>query len=181
MPKIDLTLNPVDTITVDAIGKPGSRVFYIQGRKGDQTVSLLIEKVQLQSLIMGINDFLDEIADRYKKLAQAEPDFREEEMRIEPPVDPLFRVGDMGLAYEETGDQVCVIAKESPADKADEEQGGVVRFWCSRDQLLAMAEWAVEVVKRGRPVCPQCGQPMEPEGHFCPKKNGHKKNQPLQS
>jgi hypothetical protein len=23
------------------------------------------------------------------------------------------------------------------------------------------------------PMCPQCGQPMEPEGHFCAKKNGH--------
>ncbi len=181
MPKIDLSLNPVDNLTVDAIGKPGSRVFYVQGRKDDQTVSLLIEKVQLQSLIMGINDFLDEIADRYENLPEAEPDFREEEMQIKPPVDPLFRVGDMGLAFDENDDQVCVIAKETPADENEKEEGGVVRFWCTRAQLLAMANWAVVVVNRGRPVCPQCGEPMEPAGHFCPKKNGHKKNAPLQS
>jgi uncharacterized repeat protein (TIGR03847 family) len=181
MTDIDLTLNPVDLITVDAIGKPGSRVFYIQGRKGDQIVSLLIEKIQLQSLIMGINDFLDEIADRYKTLPEIEADFQEEAMRITPPVDPLFRVGDMGLAYDESDDLVCVIAKENSADEEEKDQGGgVVRYWCTRAQLLALADWAVTVIKRGRPICPQCGEPMEPEGHFCPKKNGHKKNVPLQ-
>jgi hypothetical protein len=30
------------------------------------------------------------------------------------------------------------------------------------------------VVSLGRPICPQCGQTEEPEGHFCPKKNGYK-------
>jgi predicted amidophosphoribosyltransferase len=30
------------------------------------------------------------------------------------------------------------------------------------------------VVNRGRPICPQCGEPMDPAGHFCPKKNGNK-------
>ena len=54
MPKINLSLDPVDLITVDAIGKPGSRVFYIQGRQGSQVVSLIIEKLQLQSLIAGV-------------------------------------------------------------------------------------------------------------------------------
>ena len=52
----------------------------------------------------------------------------------------------------------------------------MVRYWCTRAQLLTLANWAVVVIERGRPICPQCGEPMEPEGHFCPKKNGHKKN-----
>ncbi|MGH8245184.1 MAG: DUF3090 family protein, partial [Gammaproteobacteria bacterium] len=56
----------------------------------------------------------------------------------------------------------------------DPETAAVVRFWATRSQARAMARWGVEIVSRGRPICPQCGQPMEPEGHFCPKKNGHK-------
>jgi hypothetical protein len=36
MPKINLSLDPVDLITVDAIGKPGNRVFYIQGRQSSK-------------------------------------------------------------------------------------------------------------------------------------------------
>jgi uncharacterized repeat protein (TIGR03847 family) len=178
MPKIDLSLDPVDLITVDAIGKPGSRVFYIQGRKGPEVVSLIIEKIQLQSLTVGVNDFLEEINTRYNKNPQIEVDYQEEAMTIHPPIDPLFRVGDLGLAYDESGDMVCIIAKETPAD-TPEEEGGVVRYWCTRAQLLALANWAVVVIERGRPICPQCGEPMDPEGHFCPKKNGHKKNKPV--
>jgi uncharacterized repeat protein (TIGR03847 family) len=178
MAKIDLSLDPVDSITVDAIGKPGSRVFYIQGKKGSEVISLIIEKIQLQSLIMGVSDFLEEIKTRFNKDADLIVDYQEEAMLIRPPVEPLFRVGDMGLAYDESGDMVCIIAKETPID-TPEEEGGVVRYWCTREQLLALANWAVVVIERGRPICPQCGEPMEPEGHFCPKKNGHKKNQPL--
>jgi uncharacterized repeat protein (TIGR03847 family) len=56
----------------------------------------------------------------------------------------------------------------------DPEEAAVVRFWCTRLQIRRLADWSREVINRGRPICPQCGQPMEPEGHFCPKKNGHK-------
>ena len=56
-----------------------------------------------------------------------------------------------------------------------EDEGNAVRYWCTRGQLLTMAHWGAIVLERGRPICPQCLQPMEPEGHFCPKKNGHKK------
>ncbi len=55
MPRFDLDLNPVQHITVDAIGQPGARVFYIQGwRETDpQPVTIIIEKVQLESLDSG--------------------------------------------------------------------------------------------------------------------------------
>jgi len=47
MTKIDLDLNPTSFITVDAIGKPGERVFYLQGREGEQIITLLVEKIQI--------------------------------------------------------------------------------------------------------------------------------------
>lgn len=172
-------LDPVDHITVDALGKPGSRVFYIQGRKGDEVISLIIEKIQLQSLTMGIPDFFEEIKKRFPQL-QPLPEFnlQEELMGIQPPVDPKFRVGNLGLAYDDERDLVCIIAREMQYnDSQDDEndEGGIARFWCTRQQLLALSRWGVMVTERGRPICPQCQQPMEPEGHFCPKKNGHKR------
>ncbi len=57
----------------------------------------------------------------------------------------------------------------------DPDQAAVVRFWCTRPQARRMAHWAAEVISRGRPICPQCGEPIEADGHFCPKKNGHKR------
>lgn len=190
MPRINLSLDPVDLITVDAIGKPGNRVFYIQGRQGEQVVSLIIEKIQLQSLVAGVSEFLKEVIGKYPERISIDVDLKEEAMRIQPPLDPKFRVGDMGLAYDDERDLVCIIAREmdifereedeagddeEPGELKKKDEGNAVRYWCTRGQLLTLAHWGAIVLERGRPICPQCQQPMEPEGHFCPKKNGHKK------
>jgi len=177
MANSEISLDPVDHITVDAIGVPGNRVFYIEGRKGDQTACLIIEKIQLQSLITGIDEFLAQVKSKFPDQDNPEVEFREEDMRIDPPVDPRFRVGDMGLAYDADRDLACIIAREIVLAEGQEE-GNVVRYWCTRAQLLVLARWGGAVAERGRPICPQCLQPMEPEGHFCPKKNGHKKAKP---
>ena len=171
MPQDDIILDPVDHITVDALGKPGHRIFYIHAIKGTLKITLIIEKIQLQSLLEGTNDFLDEIRKRFPKITEPEISFQEDDMRIQPPADPLFRAGEMGLAYDETRDLACIFTREA---QLSEEEGRMVHFWCSRAQLIAVARWGSIIIQRGRPICPQCGQPMEPEGHFCPKKNGHK-------
>ena len=95
-------------------------------------------------------------------------------MHITPPVDPLFRAGEMGLGYDAEQDLIVILVREIVMEDGDPEEASVVRFWCTRQQAGWLAAWSTEVVNRGRPICPQCGQPMEPEGHFCPKKNGHK-------
>jgi len=175
MPKIEIDLNPVTHITVDAIGKPGSRIFYLQGKDSEKVVSLLIEKTQVQSMALGVEEFLSEIADRYPDLSEASGDYDEAFMHIEPPIDPVFRVGDLGLAYDTEKDLLILVAREVLLqENADPEESNIVRFWCTRSQVRAMCRWGLEVARRGRPICPQCGESMDPEGHFCPKKNGHK-------
>jgi uncharacterized repeat protein (TIGR03847 family) len=174
MPRIELDLNPVSHITIDAIGKPGERVFYVQGRRSSEIVTLIVEKVQVQSLAVGVEQFLSELSQKYPDLPDASSGHGEEEMRITPPVDPLFRVGEMGLGYDEEHDLVVLVAREMLAEGQDAEESGVVRFWCTRSQVRALGHWGLEVANRGRPICPQCGEPMDPAGHFCPKKNGHK-------
>ncbi len=98
----------------------------------------------------------------------------EDQMRIQPPLDPLFRVGELGLGYDAENDLVVLVAREVVAEDQDPAQAKSVRFWCSRAQVRAMCRWGMQVASQGRPICPQCGEPMDPEGHFCPKKNGHK-------
>ena len=171
MSQDDIVLDPVDHITIDALGEPGQRIFYIQAFKGARKITLLIEKIQLQSLLEGFNEFLDEIQKRFPEITEPEVSFQENDMQIHPPVDPLFRAGDMGLAYDEIRDLACIFVREA---QFSGEKGRIVRFWCSRAQLIAVARWGAIIIQRGRPICPQCGQPIETEGHFCPKKNGHK-------
>ncbi|WP_299025799.1 DUF3090 domain-containing protein [uncultured Thermanaerothrix sp.] len=174
MPRIKIDLNPVTHITADAIGQPGQRVFYLQAWQGAQSVTLLIEKVQLQTLALGVTQFLEELSRRYPGLPPASPLYEEVAMHIQPPVEPLFRVGEMSLAYDPERDLARLEAYELVTDERSEEEISVVRLWCTRSQLLALAAWGLEVVNRGRPICPQCGEPMDPEGHFCPRRNGHK-------
>ena len=174
MPRFEIDVDPCDHITADALGQPGKRVFYIQSWQGERTVTLIIEKLQLQTLAVGIEQFLAEVQEKFPNLKEALAEFDEERMHIHPPVDPLFRVGEFGLGYDAESDLMVLVAREMLAEGTPPEEGGVVRFWCTRDQVRAMARWGIEVAARGRPLCPQCGEPMDPEGHFCPKKNGHK-------
>jgi uncharacterized repeat protein (TIGR03847 family) len=167
-------LNPTDHITMDAIGKPGQRIFYLQGWHADQVITLLIEKVQVQTLAIGVEQFIGEIAERLPDLPAAESDYDEEKMHILPPVDPLFRAGELGLMYDEESDRLILVAREIFSGEQTAAEASSVKFWCTRSQLRALSRWGMEVAGRGRPVCPYCGQPIDPEGHFCPKKNGHK-------
>jgi uncharacterized repeat protein (TIGR03847 family) len=176
MPRIEIEFTPVDHITADAIGPKGQRVFYIQATKDDQVVTLIAEKFQVQSLAVGIEQFLVEVLERYPGIPDASAEYDESSMHILPPVDPLFRLEDIGLGYNAEDDLVVLVIHELLPEDSDRDPG-VVRLWCTRSQLRALGHWGVEVASRGRPICPQCGQPEEPEGHFCVKKNGgHRRN-----
>ena len=173
MPQNENDINAVTHITTDAIGDPGQRVFYIQAVKDAQVYTLLVEKIQLQTLAVGVEQFLQEITSRYPDLPPASADYDEEKMHITPPVDPLFRVGELGLSYDIENDMMILVAREALPENAGQEPT-TMRFWCTRSQMRALCHWGIELSNRGRPICPQCGEPMDPGGHFCPKKNGHK-------
>ena len=50
MPRFEIDVDPCDHLTADAIGAPGQRVFYLQAYQDQRTITVLIEKAQLQSL-----------------------------------------------------------------------------------------------------------------------------------
>jgi uncharacterized repeat protein (TIGR03847 family) len=168
----EMTFGPVDRITTDAVGKPGERTFFIQATQQDQVITLLIEKYQIQTLAIGVEQFLSELATQYPQLEAATADYNEDKMRIHPPVDPLFRVGDLGISYDSENDYLILVVREVPTE--EEGTARTMNILCTRSQMLALCRWGLELSGRGRSICPQCGEPMDPGGHFCPKKNGHK-------
>ena len=168
---MQLDLNPVTRITTGAVGPPGKRVFYIQARRDDELVTLIVEKHQVQSLAIGLEEFLSELNTRLPDLPAASAEYNREQMALEDPLDPKFRVAQIGLSYDESSDHLVLVARELDEDADD---SAVVRFWCTRSQLRAMCYWGLELASRGRPICGNCGEPKDPEGHFCPNSNGHK-------
>lgn len=174
MPAARYELNPITRITAGAVGPAGRRVFYIQARQADLLVTLLVEKEQVQALAIGVEQFLQDLQQRLPNLLEASADIVASEMELEEPIDPAFRVGQLGLGYDEETDRMILVARETQEEGADPEEASVARFWATRSQLRAMSRWGLDVASKGRPICGNCGQPIDPEGHFCPKRNGHK-------
>lgn len=172
MAENDVIFNPVDHITTDAIGAPGRRVFYLQAWQGERTLTLLIEKFQVLSMAAGIEQFLDELTGRFPDLPPVSDAYDEKLMRINPPVDPLFRVGELGLSFDPDRDLAGLIIREMLAGSKQPEDASMAQLFCTRSQISALAAWGKTVAERGRPICPYCGEPEEPSGHVCPKKNG---------
>ena len=165
-------LNPVMYITADAIGPPGQRVFYLQASQGDTIVTLVLEKEQVQALAISVDQMLEELEKQRPQSASEMELISQYDLVLKEPIDPAFRVGQLGLGYDEDTDQLIVVAQELTAD--DSEEMSVARFWASRAQMKALSAHSLQVVESGRPTCPLCGSPIDPEGHFCPRKNGHK-------
>jgi len=172
MPYQVFDLNPVDRITTNAVGDPGKRVFYLQARKGSRLVTLICEKEHVAALAMAIDQVLLSMAEGNAD-AVVEPDAAVlQSMELEFPLDPAFRTGQVNLGYDQATERLVIIAYEL-LDEGDDSPPSVARFWATPAQMRAFSVHGQEVVTAGRPLCAMCGQPMDPEGHFCPRKNGH--------
>lgn len=166
-----IDLNPASHLTVGTIGLPGQRTFYLQGSRGAQTISLMIEKEQAVLLANSLESFLEELERRHPQATReaAEPIWTD--MRLREPVEELFRVGNMGLGYNEDENLVVLVAYEMVEEGEDP---NAVSFWVTRGQIQSLINHIADVVKQGRPICGNCGRPIDPEGHFCPQRNGHR-------
>lgn len=162
-----IELNPVTHLTVGTVGPPGQRVFYLQGSKGPDLVSLIIEKQQAAMLASSLETLLEELESKFP-LDDREPIWTD--MRLREPIEPLFRVGNMGLGYNEEVARVVIVGYEAVNEG---EEPNAVSFWSSRSQAKSLIKHAYDMVKAGRPICGNCGQPIDAEGHFCPNRNGH--------
>jgi uncharacterized repeat protein (TIGR03847 family) len=166
-------LNPVDRITTDAVGEPGKRVFYIQARKGANLVTVICEKEHVAALAMATDQVLLSMAgDNADAVVEPDPAI-DGGMDLEYPLEPVFRTGQVNLGYDRSSELLVVILYEL-MEEGDEAQPSVARFWAEPALMRAFSIHGQAVVAAGRPTCAMCGEPMEPGGHFCPRKNGHK-------
>ena len=149
-----IELNPVDFITVGTIGPKGQRIFHLQGGQGRQLVSLIIEKEQAWALSEAIRELLEDLDKRYPEAGSEESATGQADMDLREPIEPVFRVAQMGLGYDEDRDMIILVAQEAIAqnEEADPDQSepGVVRMWCNREQMRLLSDHTLEVVKSGR-------------------------------
>ena len=161
----------VDRFTAGAIGPPGQRVFYMQALAGNELVTLQLEKTQVAALAEYLAQLL---ADLPAPDSMSVPS----ELELVDPVDPEWIVGQIGVVFDETRDRMVVRADELQLEEADDDTAtlGMLRVALTRAQVHAFVVRAATLVSAGRPLCPLCGRPIDPEGHMCIKTNGHKKH-----
>jgi uncharacterized repeat protein (TIGR03847 family) len=158
-------LREPDRFTAGAVGQPGARVFFLQAVEGTQVVSLRLEKQQVGAL----GQYLQGVLNDLPVVPVTE---RPADMDLVEPVVAEWVVGTLGVAYDTEADRIVLQADELVDE--DEEDGGLARFHLTRAQVVAFCEHAETLGAAGRPPCPICGQPMDPDGHVCPRSNGHK-------
>ena len=172
-------LPELDVLTAGTIGPPGQRIFYLQARRASDVVTLRLEKGQVAALGEYLGGMLAD-------LSTPEPLPAEVDLDLVEPVVAEWVVGSLAVAYDEADDRLVIVAEElvRPPDEDDEEddataeavEPAVARFRATRDQVSAFVERAAQLVAAGRPPCRFCGRPLDPEGHVCPKSNGHRLN-----
>ena len=166
-------LSSSDYFTTGAVGEPGQRVFYLQGREGRRIVTLKVEKEQMSALA-------DYMAGLLAKLP--EPGTVNTDLPLLEPLEAAWPVGSLGLGYDEASDRLVGEeaaevetreAAEVEAAEGEEPEGATARFLITRAQGAAFVERTRTLLKAGRPICPMCQQPKDPTGHVCPRSNGH--------
>ena len=166
-----------EVFTTDYVGRPGERAFYLQARWGQTVLSFSLEKQQVTVLADKLRELLM-IVDAKDTIGAATP-ARDPALKLESPVEPEWRIGVMGLAYEENEDRVALLAEPAdlpgePGAEPVESDEPALRFLLRRDQVRAFILHASAIVAEGRPTCQLCGLPMDPDGHNCPASNGHR-------
>jgi uncharacterized repeat protein (TIGR03847 family) len=157
MANTEIELNPVDYITIGTVGPKGQRVFHIQAGQDSKTVCMIIEKEQAAALGEAIRELLDDLDRRFppEEGGRTTADLSRFNMDLREPVEPMFRIAQMGLGYDDDRNLVVLVAQELVVIEEDEDpesvEPDIVRMWCSRVQMAALSAHALQTVQSGRP------------------------------
>jgi len=182
-----------DRFVAGTVGQPGERTFFLQAREGNRITSVVCEKQQVSVLAEHLDKILNEVVRRSEGDAPVPPPAAgpQDTQPLDAPITEEFRVGTMTIAWDpnidriviemfsnvETGEEEAEAPEPepeeevSPEDEADEVfvvriTAAYAREFVARSQALIAA---------GRPACPFCLQPIDPEGHICPRAKGYRR------
>jgi uncharacterized repeat protein (TIGR03847 family) len=156
-------------IDARAHGEPGARTFQLRILGSNlESASLWLEKQQMQALSLALTQVLAQIG-RPNRDTEAIPSFPEGP-------DHDFKVGRMAIGFDPaTG---TVVLHVFDLGRGDEEEEPDVQVRVSGEACASLNSGLQEIIASGRPQCPLCGAPLDPEGHACIRANGHSK-QPI--
>ncbi len=168
----------VTHFTAGAVGDPGERVFYLQVGDATSVVAVKLEKQQVKALAQFLKGVLDDLPSPTKT---AQP------VELQQPALSEWTVGQIAVGIDEAASQIIVVIEELvELDEAaeldndldistgfldDDEVGARIRAHVDVESAANFIATSDALMNRGRPPCRLCGQPLNRDGHSCPRLN----------
>jgi uncharacterized repeat protein (TIGR03847 family) len=182
-----------DRFVAGTVGEPGQRTFFLQAREGNRVTSVALEKQQVSILAERVDLLLDEALRRSggdATIPAVAPVGTNDVQPLDQPIVEEFRVGTMTLSWDPETQRVVIemfpVSDETVIMEDDEDESETeVEIEVEASEVLVVkldpayarsfVQRAQSVVSSGRPPCQFCGNPVDPEGHLCPRANGFKR------
>lgn len=184
MPRRLFVFDDPERFATGTVGEPGNRTFFLQARTGGRVVSVVIEKTQVSALAERLGQLLVEL-DKQGIASDPRGEIEPDERPLDEPLNEVFRTGSLTLGWDGDTERILVEARAQievesveeaiealQVDDDDEDGPDLLRVHLTADAARSFVEQAHRVVRAGRPTCPLCGNPLDPGGHICPRKNG---------
>jgi uncharacterized repeat protein (TIGR03847 family) len=184
--------DPPERFVAGTVGPPGQRTFFLQARAGARITSVALEKQQVAVLAERVDELLDEVMANPATTAlipAVAPLDLDDADPLEQPIQEEFRAGTMTLAWDGASQRIVIevfpfteAAVVSPEqldeDLEEPEPDEVFVVKITAGAARAFVKRAASVVSAGRPNCPFCGNPIDPDGHLCVRANGFRRRDP---
>jgi uncharacterized repeat protein (TIGR03847 family) len=185
-----------DRFVAGTVGQPGERTFFLQAREGNRITSVVVEKQQVSVLAEHLERVLDEVLRRSSGQADVPPPVSRasDNSPLDAPITEEFRVGTMTIAWDPSINRVVIELfsnvdqpepEESSAEEPLDEPAQAADDEIDADEVIVVKispayardfiARAQALVAAGRPACPFCLQPIDADGHICPRANGYRR------
>ena len=184
------TFDDPDRFVTGTLGEPGARVFYLQARQDNRIVSVVVEKEQVRAMA----DHFESTLDQLQRMDPGLPippsrDTARDLHPLELPLVEEFRVSSIGIGWDPSVGRFFIELSSLAETEADDDEPadllGVVTDAPDPDESLTVLltpEQARDFIPRaryfvqaGRPPCPFCHQPIDADGHICPRADGYRR------
>lgn len=155
---MNYVFNHPDRVMVGVRGEVGNRLFLLQARQGRRLVIVKCEKLQLGALAEWLGQVIHDLG---------RPGHLPDDFSLEPEYEVDFVAGDIAVALDEADESI-----EVAIDSVDDEH--VLELTLTKEWAGGLAIAVTRLIEAGRPPCPLCGGPLDPQGHDCPRTNGHR-------
>ena len=177
--------DPPERFVAGTVGEPGGRTFFLQARTGPRLVSVALEKQQVAVLAERVDELLDEVmasTGNDTLIPAVAPMGLDDSEPLEQPIDEQFRAGTMTLSWDPSLARIVIevfpLTDSTEEDEEEPEPAEVFLVRLEAGRARAFVKRAELVIEAGRPDCPFCGNPIDPEGHLCVRANGFRRRDP---